>query len=137
MVFRPSSSYWERVVFKVLCQPRPVHELHIWNTILWKASAPFYQNLRGVLTHRVKSARTHLNDNGTIRHFTVEYWCGNWARGPHGEFLDLRDGDISKVVLCEFCELKATRSGEPSSDELALRHVHRGRAKAIRSCCNE
>ena len=126
----------ERVVFKVLCQPKEHHPIHVRDIVDWKACTPFYKNDRGVLHHRVKSAFTVLDDDGTIRHFVVQYWCGNSARGPHGVFSDLREGDISKVVLCEFCELKATREGQPSADELAQRHIHLGKAKAVRSCCN-
>ena len=38
-------------------------------------------------------------------------------------------------LLCEACELSAVLAGLPSAYELAGRHVHLGRIKAVRVCC--
>ena len=124
-------------MFKILCDPKPTHPLHIHSTVNWLKAAPFYYNRRGVLYHRVKAASSHLEVDGTIHHESVGYWCGNGCCATNGFFTDLRQGPIDSIVVCERCEYMATRAGLPSTDTLALRHIHVGRAKAIRTCCNE
>ena len=38
-------------------------------------------------------------------------------------------------LLCEACERSAVLAGLPSADELAGRHVHIGKIKAVQTCC--
>lgn len=38
-------------------------------------------------------------------------------------------------LLCEACERNAVLAGLPSADELAGRHVHLGKIKAVQTCC--
>lgn len=124
-------------MFKIKCEYREPHPLSIHTTIVWIRAAPFYFNSRGVLTHRVKSARSHLRDDGSVKHSSVDYWCGNGCCATNGHFTDLRSGDISKVVVCERCERMAVAAGEDITDDIAQRHVHVGRAKAVITCCSE
>lgn len=124
-------------MFKVDCIPKELHPFHIHTTVLWKKSVPFYINHRGVLVHRIKAAASHLNENGSIHHCSIDYWCGNCTTSRHGEFTDLRSIDVSAIVVCESCERRATQNGFPTTDLLVGQHVHVGRAKAVRTCCKE
>lgn len=98
----------------------------------WKKVVPFAVNLRGVLIHRVRSAGTFINLDGTLRHEVADYWCGN--SGLRVQFVADPPEDR---LLCVFCEAKAIAAGELSADELAGRHVHIGRVRGVRTCCLE
>lgn len=124
-------------MFKIKCQYREPHPLSIHATIVWLRAAPFYFNARGLLTHRVKSAQSHLRGDGSVRHSSVNYWCGNGCCATNGHFTDLRKENTTWVVVCERCERMAVTAGEPTTDDIAQHHVHIGRAKAIVTCCRK
>jgi hypothetical protein len=93
---------------------------------------PFAFNPRGVLIHRVASIGMHRdtwNDRIRLRH-TISYHCGGFAHG-----VELLSEPGEHQLVCEACEIRCKHKGLPSADELCGRHVHVGRAKAVRSCC--
>src|SRR5262245_35931173 len=77
----------------------------------------FCVNPRGILTHRIRSARTHLRC-GKATHITCNYWCGNIGKG---EFVEVPP---KGRLLCTYCEAKAVAAGEKPADKIAGRHVH-------------
>jgi len=102
-------------------------------TYPWASCAPFVENRRGILIHRPRSVATH-----TILkppHFAVAYWCGATANNSVGvENLTFLEAPPSNAILCERCEQNAVAAGLPSAEELAGRHVHIGKLKAILTC---
>lgn len=120
---------------KIVCRPHshPHEEINVW-----KKCAPFFQNPRGVLLHRVYTAFTFFKDDGSIQHSHVTYWCRNGTnlhdRRDNEAFTDAPRED---QILCVHCEGRATSAGELSADELAGYHVHIGTAKAVRVCCRD
>lgn len=102
--------------------------------VQWNYALPFFLNQRGILVHRVQSAMTHTR-NGNMRHHSVRYFCGNGCctDGMDGFYAD----PPADRLLCHTCEAKAKYLGKKTADELAGRHVHVGRLRAERTCCNE
>ncbi len=100
--------------------------------VTWKASLPFVDNERGTLIHRIRFGSTH---NILKRpHIAVQFWCGMGVTASDGHLHFLETPPDGKI-LCERCETAATNYGLPSSDELAGRHVHKGRTVAVITCC--
>lgn len=97
--------------------------------VLWKKTVPFLVNPRAHLVHRVRAAKTWLSDSGKPRHSSAKYWCGNVGKG---QFLEFPPPDM---LVCAICEANAILHGQPSSSELAGRHVHIGRANMVQVCC--
>lgn len=107
-----------------------IHPDFASHTIPWSSCAPFVENTRGVLVHRPKKVSTHTFFKKP--HIVIEYMCGNSVAGSDKfTFLAAPPED---AIVCEICEKKAIEAGLPSSDELAGRHVHIGRLKAVASC---
>lgn len=104
------------------------------SAVQWKRSLPFFLNCRGYLIHRVRSAKTHVDDDGTRRHSSVHYLCGNFTSCDDGEFF--ADPPTDRL-LCVFCEFAAKKLSMPSADAIAGRHVHIGKIRAERVCCVE
>lgn len=104
-----------------------------WEQRQWKRGRPFFQNPRGLLTHRVRSVKTHLRD-GKISHYSCDYLCGNGGR------FDSRDDLLIEPpegrMVCQLCEFTAKRQGKPSADELVGRHVHVGKLRVEQVCCH-
>ena len=99
----------------------------------WSRSVPFCVNWRGILVHRIRSGRTHIDEvDGSVRHHTVTYWCAN---GGGGRFCEFVAEPPSNRLVCARCEAMAVAAGQPSLDELCGRHVHIGSLKANRHCC--
>lgn len=99
----------------------------------WKACLPFVDNQRATLIHRVRTGSTYNIHKQP--HIAVGLWCGMaiTASDNHITFLDAPpDGKI----LCERCEEMAVKAGLPTSDDLAGKHVHKGRTKAVITCCD-
>ena len=96
-----------------------------------KTCEPFVVNPRGKLIHRVQ----HAHKSKTSRDgLMVHYWCGNCTfSGPVILFSD----PPKDRLLCVYCEMKATATGEKSAKELTGRHVHVGRLKPVRTCCTD
>lgn len=104
--------------------------------LAWKRSRPFHVNPRGILTHRVRSITTinGLGKNGRKSWEAIHYFCGNQVCGS---WRDLRDEPPANRLVCERCEQMAIALEEKSSDELVGHHVHVGRLRAFRTCCEE
>lgn len=99
----------------------------------WTKCAPFVENKRGKLIHRPRSGATYqLHKSGP--HIGITFWCG-MAVTDHGVKLTLLDAPPDGKLVCERCEAEAVANGLPSSDELAGRHVHKGRTIAVATCC--
>ena len=107
---------------------------HPYPVLIWEEGLPFFINYRGVLIHRVHYIITHLRDDGTPRHASVGYWCNNTGSPRNGKLL--AEPPESRLV-CSMCEAKAVAAGELRSSELIGKHVHIGRMKPVRICCQE
>ena len=122
---------------KVICRPNNRERQEAartdfpGRTRLWNQALPFNVNPRGVLVHRVRSAKTHIW-RGKRSHDSVNYWCWN---GSSGEGVNLVEIPPVDRLLCAQCERKAVEAGEPSAETLAGRHVYIGVMKAHRLCC--
>lgn len=97
----------------------------------WSTCAPFVENSRGLLIHRPRMVTTY----NTLKfpHIGIGYWCGNHVSG--GKNFTFLEAPPEGILLCERCELAAVASGLMSADELAGRHVHKGKLKAVQTCC--
>lgn len=95
--------------------------------------APFFDNPRGVLIHRVKAL---FRLEATFRDWpwlVVEYWCENSGRTDMtDEGLVFDPGD---KLICARCEANAVAHGETTSSELAGRHVCTGVCRPVNTCC--
>ena len=97
--------------------------------VVWKRSVPFVYSIRGHLVHRARWAHTHIRD-GKQMHSSVGCWCGQLmhqvkfvSEPPEG------------MIVSERCEAAAVANGQPTSDELVGRHVHKGRIRSEKTCC--
>ena len=98
----------------------------------WVKCKPFVENKRGVLIHRPRSAETfHLHKKP---HIGISFWCGMSVTDDGGK-LTLLDAPPEDSILCERCEAAAVKAGLPTADQLAGRHVHKGRTVAVVTCC--
>lgn len=97
-----------------------------------RQSLPFFKNSRGLLIHRVKSVTIYrYRRDGEISHYGTAYLCGNQTTAI-GEFLS--EPPASRLV-CAACEHAASKQRLPSADEIVGRHVHVGRIRVERTCC--
>lgn len=123
-----------------LREPKKERGLHNERSrrIAWKRAFPFAVNPRGILIHRVRDITTYCWD-GVKSHHHVTYWCGNGCcfdlSGPRGPEEVLQASPPKDRLLCVYCEMRATIAKEKSADKLAGRHVHIGKLKAERVCC--
>lgn len=111
-----------------LVKHRHAHEDRHW----LKSALPFFANPRGKLIHRVKSVTVYCNGE-TFSHYHVDYECGGGANAH-----DLNDNSADPPknrLLCELCEFKAIQRRQKPADELAGRHVHKGRMVPQQTCC--
>lgn len=111
---------------------RPKRQFH--GEFPWVACAPFVENSRGTLIHRPRTGSTY-NIHRTGPHIGVGFWCGMHVTG--GKNLTFLAAPPNDRILCERCEAAAVANGLPSADELAGRHVHKGRTVAVATCCDE
>ena len=102
------------------------------NQLHWKACLPFVENKRGVLIHRPRNATTYSIHR--LPHIGIRFWCGMAVTGKSDKF-DFLSAPPEDSILCERCEAAAIANGLPSADELACRHVHKGRTVAVVTCC--
>lgn len=98
-----------------------------------KTSIPFVENTKGVLIHRVAAVIRHDIPWLPAPGLSVTMWCGSNQNGSD-KFIFHEDPPREKL-LCQRCEVMAKLCGQPSADELAGRHVHKGMVKAIQTCC--
>lgn len=101
----------------------------------WKEMLPFVENKRAILIHRPRRATTYNLGPKWGPHVAINYWCGATQTG-RDNFVFHSDPPKQKLV-CNVCETRAVMAGQLTSDELAGRHVHKGRLKAIQYCCAE
>ena len=99
----------------------------------WVKCKPFVENKRGVLIHRPRSAATYQLHKSSP-HIGITFWCGMSSTDSKGH-LSLLDTPPEGSILCERCEAIAVKNGLPSADDLAGRHVHKGRTAPIVTCC--
>jgi len=100
----------------------------------WLSCLPFVENSRGTLIHRPRSGKTY-NIHRTGPHVAMSFWCG-MAVSSDGKNFTFLDQPPEGKILCEKCEEAAILAGMPSADELAGRHVHKGRTRAVATCCD-
>lgn len=100
----------------------------------WKACLPFVDNSRGMLLHRPRNGSTYNIHKHP--HIAVQFWCGMVVTASDGH-LSFTDSPPEEKILCEKCEAAAVANGLPSASELAGKHVHIGRTKAVITCCGE
>ena len=108
---------------------------HFAPPLYWLRSLPFVANPRGLLTHRVRYAKTFRRRNGARSHDSISYWCGNNCNNPPQDACFAVPPESR--LLCQMCEARAVAAGEKTADELAGRHVHIGKLKAHRTCCRD
>ncbi len=100
----------------------------------WKSSWPFVENRCGILLHRPRYIRTFTHFG--YPYLAIKFWCGNTHVGSDKftfhEKLTERSG-----LLCARCEEMAVLAGLPSADNLSEGHVHLGKLRAIKVCCDE
>ena len=113
-------------------KPERYHPESRMTCIDWIKSLPFYVNYKGLLVHRVKSAKCYLRD-GEYSHTSVSFYCAN-STTSKGKFVDDPPTDR---LLCERCEQVVKQMGLPSADQLTGRHVHVGKVRCKRTCCQE
>ena len=99
----------------------------------WKACLPFVDNSRATLIHRPRSGSTYNIHKKP--HIAVSFWCGYTVTASDGHLAFL-DSPPDGKILCEKCEAAAVKNGLPSADELAGKHVHKGRTVAVVTCCS-
>lgn len=110
------------------------HPTHIGKVLHWLSCAPFIENKHGTLIHRPRTGTTY-NIHKTP-HIGFHFWCGMSVTGDDKKFKFLFSPPEGRI-LCERCEAIATSKGPPSADELAGKHVHKGRTVAVVTCCEE
>lgn len=103
------------------------------NEYPWASCLPFVENSRGTLIHRPRRASTY-NIHRSGPHIGVEFWCGMHVSTSKGNLTFLSSPADGKI-LCERCEAIAVLRGLPTADELAGRHVHKGKTIAVSTCC--
>lgn len=103
------------------------------NQFVWASCAPFVENSRGMLIHRPRNGSTYNIHKHP--HIAVGFWCG-MAVSTSGKNLTFLAQPPDGKILCERCEAAAVANGLPSADELAGRHVHKGRTVAVSTCCS-
>jgi hypothetical protein len=101
--------------------------------IYLRSAEPFVENTRAVLIHRVRHATIHtvLADRWGP-HLSVTNWCGNgFSSRKHLSFLA---APPTGKLVCARCEENAVQMGQPSSSEIAGRHVCLGGVRAYSAC---
>lgn len=98
----------------------------------YKRSAPFFENHRGVLIHRVRALFKLTASYKSDPWWIVEYWCENYGR------TDFDDGgllfDPGDKFVCARCEALAVSKRQKTSSELAGRHVCIGVCRPVNVC---
>lgn len=100
---------------------------------VYKEAAPFFENPRGVLIHRVKAVFQLQATYSDAPWWIVQYWCENSGRGDANDTGLVFDPGVK--LVCQRCEALAVAAGEPTSSKLAGRHVHTGKLRAVQTCC--
>lgn len=103
---------------------------------MWRDAEPFVRNERGLLIHRPRFVNVYRHPTKGYPFIAVRYYCGNCVTGTD-KYLrftsDLNESDL----MCVVCETRAQMAGLPAASEIAGRHVHIGKLKAIQMCCTD
>ena len=118
---------------KIVKLPLEIKQFHVKNGFPWASCAPFVENSRGQLIHRPRMGATYNIHKRP--HVGITFWCG-MAVASDGKNLTFLAAPPDGRILCERCEANAVASGMPSADELAGKHVHKGRTVAVATCCH-
>lgn len=117
-------------------------EVEHWNNpclrgpiAMWRDSEPFISNTRGILIHRPRRVNVYKHPTKPHTFIAVRYYCGNGVTGT-AEKLTFLSEPPTDALLCAVCENNASIAGIPTASQIAGRHVHVGRLKAIQTCCN-
>ena len=103
-----------------------------WSSRYLDKALPFFNNERGLLTHRVHTVAEYIHD-GKVAHRAVGFLCGNrTCIRAGGEFL----AEPTRL-LCSRCEFVAKSKRKPSAEELTGRHCHIGRLRVQQACCED
>ena len=102
----------------------------------YELSAPFFENSRGVLIHRIKHFYKLECNYRKHPWYVAEYWCGNCCTTNTSPEKQLGSVifDPGKKLVCARCELIAVSKGERTSSDLVGRHVCVGSCRAINTC---
>lgn len=104
-----------------------------FKTFNYTRSAPFFENPRGVLIHRIRALFRLEASYSSEPWLIVEYWCGNHGRS------DMLDSGIlfdpGAKLICARCEALAVAQGESTCSELAGRHACTGVCVPVNTCC--
>lgn len=106
---------------------------HEGKVIKAPSGAPFLLNDRAQLIHRPIQVTLHYTLSSP--HFSVHCYCR--ASFSSAKDLHLIEDVPDDRMVCLPCEQRAVLMGLPSTEEILGRHVHIGRLKAVRVCCNE
>ena len=118
---------------KTIKLPLEISQFHVKHGFPWASCAPFVDNSRGTLIHRPRKGATfNIHKNP---HFGINFWCG-MAVASDGKNFTFLAAPPDGRILCERCEANAVAAGMPSADELAGKHVHKGRTVAVATCCH-
>lgn len=111
---------------------------HQYTTTCWVESPPFIVNPRAELTHRVRHVTAFWED-ASITHYAVDLICGGTflVEGKRRTKIDdvLVFDPPTDRLLCQRCETVAAAMKLPTGDQLAGRHVHRGKLVPEQTCC--
>lgn len=116
-------------MIKFPLEQKPRHDTHEFP---WASCAPFVENSRGTLIHRPRSGSTYNLHKKP--HIGVRFWCGMSVATDKNNLTFLAAPPDGRIV-CGRCETIAVEKGLPAADELAGRHVHKGRTVALATCC--
>jgi hypothetical protein len=115
-----------------LRSPNSDHTSGGWEQTAYRFAAPFFENPRGVLIHRVRALYELKPPYDREPWSIVEYWCGNHGRDCNDSGL-LFDPGVK--LICARCEAMAVAKGEKTSSQLAGRHVCTGICVPVNTCC--
>ncbi len=116
---------------KVNLQPAKLSKFGRQGVVVIRSSEPFVENSRGILIHRVRHAHIVISEMFGP-HLSVRAWCGNsFSSSKHLTFLESpTDGKF----VCARCEEVAVSAGQPSSSDIAGKHICVGGLRAYNAC---
>lgn len=109
-------------------RPRPYGSTNFLPPFV-SSGEPFVLSPRATLVHRPRTFTLHKTFLGA--HYAAHLWCGNNFAGSD---LELIAEPPNGRLVCSACEIRAVMAGQPTSAELAGRHVCVGKMRAINTC---
>lgn len=98
----------------------------------YSESEPFFNNPRGVLSHRVRAVFKLDCTHYKMPRLIFEYWCES-SGSAHDE-TDLVS-DPGHRLVCVRCEANAIAKGEKTSSDLVGHHICTGVCRPVNTCC--